>query len=352
MIIERRYAGAIESADGMTVRGVAIKYGDAARLPGGRRERIEAGAFGNVTDAILNRQHDRGRPLARQPDTLKIIDTAESMRIEARIVDTVDGRDARELIRAGVLTGLSVEMHVESERMDGDMRIVERARLVGVAIVDRPAYEESLIDRAEVRMAGDGGVELRFFYDRDHVIRDRAALQFGLPEMRRRSWGRGYGAAGQSRKDKVRKQRIKFGAFLRSIADEDNEISVTLGARDGKPLGSKFSGSAVIIDGPDFLQTMVKELPETSYVRDWKASLKTGAATYGVAPLFRISPREGSRLIEPEEGNPGVFVETITEATLTGVAVVQRPPKGNPGEVILRDTDTDTKRERSRRTWL
>lgn len=346
MIIERRYAGAIES-DGMTVRGVAIKYGDAARLPGGRRERIEAGAFGNVTDAILNRQHDRGRPLARQPDTLTIIDTAESMRIEARIVDTVDGRDARELIRAGVLTGLSVEMHVESERMDGDMRIVERARLVGVAIVDRPAYEESLIDRAEVRMAGDGGVELRFFYNRDHVIRDRA--EFGLPEVRKR-WGRGYGAAGNGRRDKVRKQRIRAGAFKRSLADADNEITVTLGARDGKPLGSKTSGSAVFVDTPEFLQAVVKQLPATGYVRDWKAAVDSGAATYGVAPLYRKSTRDGAVEIIPEQGNEGVNIEVVNEATLTGVAVVQRPPKGNPGEVKL-DGGNVGKRMRNR-TWL
>jgi len=355
MTVERRYA-AIES-DGRQVRGVAIKYGDAAQLPDGRRERVEAGAFAMMSgDCILNLQHDRARPLCREPATLTLTDSAESLRMHAELPDTSDGRDARELIRAGVLRGLSIEFRVTGERMEADTRVVERAELVGLALVDRPAYAESLIDRAaEVRMADDGGLELRFFYDIDHVIRDRMRMVAGLPElraaeMRKRGWGRGYGAAGYGRRDKVRKQRIKFGAFLRSIEDADNEITVTLGARDGKPLGSKSTGSAVIIDGPEFLQVTVRQLPDTSWVRDFRQSVKSGAAAYGVAPLFRISPREGSRIIEPEEGNPGVNIETITEATLTGVAVVQRPPKGNPGMVKL-DGGNIGKRMRIR-TWL
>lgn len=355
MTVERRYAGAIES-DGRTVTGVAIRYGDAALLPDGRRERIEAGAFAMTGDTILNMQHDRARPLCREPATMTLTDSAESMRMQAELPDTGDGRDARELIRAGVLRGLSIEMRVTRERMEADTRIIESAELVGLALVDRPAYGESLIDRAEVRMADDGGgVELRFYYNRDHVISDRMRMVGGLPElraveMRKRGWGRGYGAAGRGRRDGVRKQRIRAGAFKRSLSDPENEITVTLGARDGKPLGSKMAGSAAFIDGPEYLKVTVAALPATSYVRDWRESVKTGAASYGVAPLYRKSTREGSAVIEPEAGNPGVNIETILDATLHGVAVVQRPPKGNAGVVKL---DGGSVGKRARKwTWL
>lgn len=146
MDIETRY---IEfRQDGRKLVGTALAYGTEARLPWGR-ERIEAGAFGADVanaDLILNAMHDRHRPLARTGGGgLLVRDTAEALTIEAELPATRDADDVLALVKAGVLRGLSIEFSPERERMDGDLRIIEAARLRGVGVVDRPAYRASVV---------------------------------------------------------------------------------------------------------------------------------------------------------------------------------------------------------------
>ena len=62
---------------------------------------------------------------------------------------TRDGEDTAALVRRGVLRGFSVEFSVIEARFEADLRIVERATVRGLALVDRPAYGESLAAIAE-----------------------------------------------------------------------------------------------------------------------------------------------------------------------------------------------------------
>ena len=129
-----------------TVEGVAVRYGDEARLPG-FRERFAPGAFGNVAalDVVANVQHERGRPLARTGGGgLTLADDTANLRAALELPATRDGEDAAELLRRGVLAGFSVEFQVGDERFEAGVRVVERARLIGLALVDRPAYGDSL----------------------------------------------------------------------------------------------------------------------------------------------------------------------------------------------------------------
>lgn len=140
---ERRYAELRAEPDGRRLTGRAIVYGDTARLPWGR-ERIEAGAFAPVGDVILNRQHDRGAPLARTGGGgLVLRDGAAALELEATLPDTRAADDVLALVRAGVMRGLSVEFRAVAERMDGGVRVIERARLSAVAVVDTGAYPAS-----------------------------------------------------------------------------------------------------------------------------------------------------------------------------------------------------------------
>ena len=128
------------------VEGVAVRYGDTAQLPG-FRERFERGAFGDVggLDVIANLQHDRTRPLARTGGGgLALTDGPDALRAAVELPDTRDGADTAALLRRGVLRGFSVEFRVEAERFEAGIRIVERATLRGLALVDRPAYGDSL----------------------------------------------------------------------------------------------------------------------------------------------------------------------------------------------------------------
>ena len=127
---ERRQT-ALEHGEGRELRGVAMPYGSEAVLPGGLRERFEPGAFGDLVglDIILNRQHDRGRALARTDAGLELADTPDALTMTATLPETREADDVLALVRAGVLRGLSVEFAATKERFEGRLRIIERAML-------------------------------------------------------------------------------------------------------------------------------------------------------------------------------------------------------------------------------
>ena len=151
MDVERRFAELRAEGDKRVLSGVAVRYGDVGQLPWGR-ERIEPRAF-EVRDVILNVMHDRQKPIARTGAGLELRDGDDALRMSADVVATRDGDDALELVRAGVYAGLSVEMRVTEERMQGDLRIVQRAELVGLSVVDRPVYEDSTVAAMRARFA-------------------------------------------------------------------------------------------------------------------------------------------------------------------------------------------------------
>ena len=153
-------------ADGRRLIGTVVKYGDVARLPGGIQERFEPGAFGDVAaaDVILNGHHERSRPLARTGGGGLVLENSETaLTMRAELPQTNDANDVLELVKTGVLRGLSVEFAAQSERMEAATRVIERARLGGMAVVDKPAYPESSVEararRKKRRTWVKGGVK-------------------------------------------------------------------------------------------------------------------------------------------------------------------------------------------------
>ena len=153
-------------ADSSAIEGVAIRYGDHADLPWGM-ETFRAGAFGNVAeiDALLSFQHDRARPLARtRGGGLVFTDSPSELSFRAELPNTSEASDTLELVRAGVLRGASIEFYPTEERVSKDangktVTEIISARLSGLAIVDKPAYPESVIaarERALAERAGEG----------------------------------------------------------------------------------------------------------------------------------------------------------------------------------------------------
>ena len=321
--IERRYSPV--QIEGRTLRGVGIRYGEITRMPFGK-ERFLPRVFGDTSglDVRLNVQHNRDRLIARTPATLQLIDGPDALRVLATLPETREADDALTLVRAGILRGLSPEFRAGDAPIIDGVRTVRRAGLLAFGLVDQPAYPGSLVEaRAfEIRQDGDG-LAGAFFYDADTVVSDRA-------EVRQRAG--------------VRKSRIRPGAFKFALEDETREIQLLMGADFDRPLASKLAGTLDLEDGPEALAFRVERLPDTSYVRDFRAQLAAGAAQFGVRPLYRIPPAEtvaDAVSIVPEAGNPGVNIEVVNEAVLTGLAVVSRAPRGNPGQV-----------SRRRRVWL
>ena len=134
-------------AEGRTLLGIAVRYGDTASIWGGN-ETILPGAL-SWDDVLLNRQHERTVPLARTGAGLELIDTPEALEIRAELPHTRDADDVLELVRRGVLRGLSVGFHATEDRWEKvgekDHRTVVKGRLDHIAVVDRPAYKQSTV---------------------------------------------------------------------------------------------------------------------------------------------------------------------------------------------------------------
>ena len=156
MKVERRYVELRADDDARRLSGVAVTYGDTAKLPFGE-ERIEPGAFGELGDVILNAYHDRAAPLARTGGAgLELSDTGERLAFAAELPATREADDVLELVRRGVVRGASVEMHVTGQRFEGGVRVIERAKLSAIGIVDTPAYPASEVEARRAAMPAPG----------------------------------------------------------------------------------------------------------------------------------------------------------------------------------------------------
>lgn len=149
--MERRAFEFRASAEGV-IEGTAIPYGAVATI-GDFTERFLPGSvtFGSV---IANRQHDRHKPLARTDGGgLTLTDSATELRARIELPDTTDGRDVRELVKRGVLRGLSVEFQAIRDEWREAERTIHQATVTGLAVVDTGAYAGATV--AEVREALD-----------------------------------------------------------------------------------------------------------------------------------------------------------------------------------------------------
>ena len=169
--VQRRFFDCEIRVEGeRTLSGVAMRYGDIAKMPWGERERFEPGAFGDLkrADVVLNFQHERGRMLARSlGGGLSLLDTHTDLRLSADLPATRDADDALELVRAKVVRGFSVEfrpteVRYEKQKGQDTTVVIEKAELRAIALVDRPAYpqskvnprqEESTMDKEQLKAA-------------------------------------------------------------------------------------------------------------------------------------------------------------------------------------------------------
>ena len=141
---------------GRIISGTVVEYGDVADL-GAFRETFMPGAFGDVAqlDTTLNILHRQDRLVGRTGGGGVVFrDTPGALLMAATMPATRDGDDALELVRSGVLRGLSVEFRAVKDRFVGDLREIGRAVLDGLGLVDRPAYPGSS------RFGGSAGLRL------------------------------------------------------------------------------------------------------------------------------------------------------------------------------------------------
>ncbi len=130
---------------GRTLTGPAMLYGSKAR---DRAERFEPRALEPLEPVTLNLQHDPERRIASTDDgSLRLDNTDRALWITAEMREN---SAELELVRRGALTGLSVEFHPITERRADGLRVIQRAALPAIGLVDRGSYRTSVeLRRAE-----------------------------------------------------------------------------------------------------------------------------------------------------------------------------------------------------------
>ncbi len=139
--------------DKVTVAGYAAVFGETADIGGYFREIFAPGAFGNSLksgDIRAYFDHDSGRVLGRSSArTLRLKEDEKGLAVEIDLPDTSDGRDVKELISRGDVSGMSIGFMVTKqtwdETVDPPTRTIQEVILREVSIVSEPAYEGTSI---------------------------------------------------------------------------------------------------------------------------------------------------------------------------------------------------------------
>ena len=161
MELEIRYSMNGLVSAGRVVRGVVMQYGAIGKHPGGFRERIEPGAFTFEPGLFLNRFHQRITPIARLGKHLTLEDTNSELRMTATLPETATCNDVLKEIDAELLNGFSVEMKVARDSWQRGVRVIHKAKVYGIGLVDKPAYPEATLrwfteEAAKKRSINDG----------------------------------------------------------------------------------------------------------------------------------------------------------------------------------------------------
>jgi uncharacterized protein len=156
LTIMRAYAAELELADGRTIVGRCLPYGEPAQvcdqLPDGTVsapyfEVVKAGACKAICRApgrvLLNYEH-RGGLLDQAGSCVDLTERDDGLWSTFRALSSPSGDQALELIRSGAVTGLSVEAIATaagSRRLpDGTVERHRLKQLRHVALVAQPAY--------------------------------------------------------------------------------------------------------------------------------------------------------------------------------------------------------------------
>ena len=141
--VERR-AFAFEMTAPGVLEGLLVPYGVPMCIGGAFDEVFEPGSL--LADGLLvHVRHEWGAPLARSGQGLELEDGPGGLRATVTLPDTGAGRRVRARVEAGELTAFSAAFQaLEEDWPAADRRIVRSARLVGLALVDRPEHETPL----------------------------------------------------------------------------------------------------------------------------------------------------------------------------------------------------------------
>jgi uncharacterized protein len=142
-----------EDGEGMHLEGYAALFNSRSENLGGFTETIAPGAFRaslrSRNDIKLLWNHNTDAVMgSTRAGTLSLTEDEKGLRVSASLPNTTYGRDARELVKRGDVTGFSFGFSLpgrggDSWSDDGTERVLKSVRLHEVSLVAFPAYPET-----------------------------------------------------------------------------------------------------------------------------------------------------------------------------------------------------------------
>ena len=159
--------------EGRRLSGQVIVYGD---ISPGHRERFLPGAF-SFDSVPLNYRHNQLCAIGWHPGGgVEIRDTEAALTMAAELPPLPAADRALAEVRAGKLSGLSVEFIAEKEKRENGIRIIERARLVGVGLVEKPSYPESVVEARREMRGPDPDAERSYWHNQRRAVSGKLPL--------------------------------------------------------------------------------------------------------------------------------------------------------------------------------
>jgi hypothetical protein len=193
-----------EDASGMFLEGYAALFNSRSENLGGFTETIQPGAFRaslrSRNDVKLLWNHDSGAVMgSTRAGTLTLTEDERGLKVSATLPDTTYGRDARELVRRGDVTGFSFGFSMPARggdewSSDGTERVLKSVRLHEVSLVAFPAYPatngtatvrglDKIAQRANVDADALADALLKIENGEDISSDDRTLLQTVIDEL-------------------------------------------------------------------------------------------------------------------------------------------------------------------------
>lgn len=276
-----------DTASGI-VTGTVMKYGDVAHVGRTYHERFMPGSI-EYDDVVLNLLHDRQQPVARLGAGLDLQETSKSLEARIAIPETDFGRRARELINAKIIRGLSAEFIPKVESFEGGMRVIKRAELHGIGLVDRPAYPASTLDMRSALFSGE--------------LQIRQGLISGLIP---------YAIAGLVSMQRRRKMIIERGAL--ELAPDG--VYLLNGYDYNASLAATAARSLEVLLVAEGIKFATRRLASTPELRDVRRRIRGGLIN-GVVPGIAVTESEVT-----EEG--GFTIERVKAGMLCEINLTAR----------------------------
>lgn len=193
-----------EDGDGMHLEGYAAIFNSRSENLGGFTEVIQPGAFGGSlrsrNDVKFLWNHDTGSVLgSTRAGTLTLTEDERGLKVSAILPNTNLGRDTRELVSRGDVTGFSFGFSMPARggdmwSSDGTERTLKVVRLHEVSLVSFPAYPatngtatvrglEKVCERANVDADALADALLKMESGVDLNADDRAVVETVLGEL-------------------------------------------------------------------------------------------------------------------------------------------------------------------------